>query len=239
MSQYNLNGFNRSPYNIKPEYNVTWLNCTFAEKITGSFGTASDDYLTINANERVSFEGKVTPVRFQRGTGTETITANVNVDSLFYLTAQTMSEAVTCPVIASSIIVHPEATANVSLTGQLACGFELQLDNTIAETIDADTWIGVIQSLPVAEGYELLSAVTGAEAVTEYVCNLACQLAPGSFIVIDANNYNVLIDGENAIWTQSGDWLDNLNRETMSITIQAASGGSGLTATVLYTERYL
>ena len=239
MSQYNLNGFNRSPYNIKPEYNVTWLNCVFSARVTGSVGTSSDDYLTINANERVSFDGFVTPVRFQSGTGTETVNASAVVDSLFYLVPQTISESVSCPRIASSIIVHPNAVANVNITGQYSCGMDLELESTISETIGTDTWIGLNQSLPTTESYELISAVTGAEAVTEYVCNLACQLPPGSFIVIDANNYNVLIDGENAIWTQSGDWLDNLNRETMSITIQAASGGSGLTATVLYTERYL
>ena len=77
------------------------------------------------------------------------------------------------------------------------------------------------------------------EALDLAICYLTVTLKPGSTLIIDANNYNILLDGENAIELQSGDWLDDLDRETVDIAIGAASGVSGLSASILYTERYL
>ena len=238
MSQYNLNGFNRSPFDVKPEYNVSWVNCTFLENVTGSFGTSADDFLSVNINEKVTFGGTVTPVRFQTGTGSEIVSPDINVESMFYVKSLVLREKTAFKSNAPAIIVHTNAVFNATISGNVSAGFDLTLDKTFEEEVSEDTWIGFHQNLT-AEGYELVSAVAGAEAVQEYVCNLDIEIPPGSTLVVDSNNYNVLLDGENAIWTQSGDWLDNLNRETISLNIQAASGGSGLTATVLYTERYL
>ena len=58
-------------------------------------------------------------------------------------------------------------------------------------------------------------------------------------MIIDANTYNVWIDQQNAVYVHSGDWLDELNRETQDFVITAASGAGNLEASILYTERYL
>ena len=78
----------------------------------------------------------------------------------------------------------------------------------------------------------------------EYVCHIGTAenpfvLKPGERLVIDANNYNVLLNGQNAIWYQADDWLDDMNRNTISIDITASAGVSNLSATILYTELYL
>lgn len=237
MSQYNLNGFNRSPYNVKPDYNASWLNATFSETVSGAFGTSSLDFLNVNINERVSFSGNLVPTWYLTATGTESVVIDESVSSVF-MTYAIFEETTANQTVTPSIIVKTEAVLSEILSGTSALGSNINLDLLFAEVITADTQLGSHKGLSV-EGYELVSSVTNAESVNEYVCNLNVQLEPGSTIIIDANNYNILIDGENAIWTQSGDWLDNLNRETISLNIQAASGGEGLSATVLYTERYL
>ena len=237
MSQYNLNGFNRSPYNIKPEYNVSWLNCTGMETVTGTFGVGFDESLSVNAYERVNFTGTLTPVRYKTATGSERVTSTV-IPSIEYWMIQSGEEDIVMSTLRPSIIVRPTVEPGESITGTASSGFDANIDLTGHETISADVFPQFIQWTP-GEGYELVSSLVHAESVAETVCDLTVTLNPGSTIVIDATNYNVLIDGENAIWVQSGEWLDNLNRETMSINIQAASGNDGLAATILYTERYL
>ena len=95
----------------------------------------------------------------------------------------------------------------------------------------------------VTEGGELVSQVATAITVEEILCLINTTLQPGQKLIIDAGTYNVLIDGENAIYTQQGEWLDELNRNTMSITITAKNANKptlkNLSASILYTERYL
>lgn len=89
------------------------------------------------------------------------------------------------------------------------------------------------------ETFDLIDAHCDVLSQEILTCILTCSLAPGQTMVIDAGTYNVWIDGENAVNKHSGDWLDELNRNTQNITINAASGRNYLSATILYTERYL
>ena len=88
------------------------------------------------------------------------------------------------------------------------------------------------------ESTEVVDASVSAIALDEIICELSVTLKPGQVLVIDANNYNVLLDGQNAIHIQSGAWLDELNRETQNVRI-TADYPTNLSATILYTERYL
>lgn len=63
------------------------------------------------------------------------------------------------------------------------------------------------------------------------------DIPPGSTLVIDSNNYVVLLDGEDVIWCQSGEWLF-LNRNTYDVTFDLV-GGTEAEKKVLYTERWL
>lgn len=86
---------------------------------------------------------------------------------------------------------------------------------------------------------EVFTSTSDVISLVERVCEFpGLVLKPGQVLIIDAGSYNVLLDGENAIHTQKGDWLDDLNRNTQSITI-SATGISRVTAEILYTERYL
>lgn len=62
-------------------------------------------------------------------------------------------------------------------------------------------------------------------------------LPPGGEIRIDSETYRALMNGENILYAQSGDWL-TLSRELLYFDIESASGGD-LMGTIIYTERYL
>lgn len=237
MSQYNLNGFNRSPYNLKPEYNVNWAVATFYETVNAVIGVGFDHYLNINANERVTNETIMTPVRMRTATLAERVTASAIGEGDFMIPPIVFAETLSGKQNLSQI-VRLAINAQETVTNRTATGFEINTEAECFETVTANVSGGKIYNL-FAEGYEVVSEVAGVESVTEYVGSVAISLAPGQRLVIDAENYSVLLDGENAIETYSGDWLDNLNRNTVNISIHAATGGNNLTASILYTERYL
>lgn len=237
MAQYNLNGFNRAPYNTQPELNVNWLSSIFSEKVTGSTGTAFENYMSSTFNERITAASTVIPARYGTAAASEAVTAAVTVVRVIMMPAASITESVDA-VTAASQIVRMTSGLQELITGAVEGARDISLDADLAEAVTAAVAIGKNVHTH-SEGFELVSAVSGVEALSEYTGELAITLQPGQRLIIDAGNYNVLLDGVNMIHTYTGDWLDNLNRDTISIQIQAASGGAGLDASILYTERYL
>lgn len=237
MSQYNLNPFNRSPYNTQPELNVNWMRAEFAEKVEGSFGSAFENFLSLIFSERVTIQAEPLPVRMGNAAGTETVTQSASANPSYWIKPLDLNENLTGSWELSQI-VRPAAAMAENVTCGLEISQEIMTEAVYTEAITGEWAIGKNVDCE-AEGFEVVSEIAGAESVSEFVTNLNVTLRPGQILVIDAGNYDILIDGENAIDIHSGDWLDNLNRDTMNITIQAASGGAGLEATMLYTERYL
>lgn len=146
----------------------------------------------------------------------ENITKSLTVSSKTLVTVRS-NDALTGKFRPSEIVIT-SAIASDAITGSLI----LSADNfTSTETLDLiDTSCSVLS-------LEFLT------------CVLTVTLKPGQTMVIDANTYNVWIDGENAVYTHSGDWLDELDRNTQNFVITAASGGKNISASILYTERYL
>ena len=46
-----------------------------------------------------------------------------------------------------------------------------------------------------------------------------------------------MLDGENVLYAQSGDWI-NVSRELLRLIVESATGGA-LEGQLIYTERYL
>lgn len=89
------------------------------------------------------------------------------------------------------------------------------------------------------ETLDLIDAISSVESLELKTCVLTLTLKPGQTLIVDANTYNVWIDGENAVYTHSGDWLDELDRNTQKFEITAGTNLRHLSASILYTERYL
>ena len=89
---------------------------------------------------------------------------------------------------------------------------------------------------------DLLAAAvltTSAEAGVQSRDRAVFQLTipPGGELRIDSGLYTVLLNGENALHAQEGDWVE-LSRSLVRLTVECAQGG-GLAGQIVYQERYL
>ena len=84
---------------------------------------------------------------------------------------------------------------------------------------------------------EILTSVMEATSKTTERTALQLTIPPGGELRIDSELFSVLLNGENALHTQSGDWI-NISRELLRLIIESASGGR-LQGQLIYTERYL
>lgn len=87
------------------------------------------------------------------------------------------------------------------------------------------------------KGSEVLTSMLEATSQTTERTTLQLTIPPGGELRIDSELFLVLLNGENALHTQSGDWI-NVSRELLRLIIESASGGQ-LRGQLIYTERYL
>ena len=215
----------------------------FTEEVTTVMGVNVDIYPRVYCNEKVEANISGAPCNFlDVSEGSETVSEEVSdIVAIHYLVISG-TENVTKQLSASSETYLTMAFAE-EVTAETALGQKLCLTNPMEEIVEAEIPLGQNIWLYVA-GYELVRENASLEAVHETVCHIGTAenpftLKPGERLVIDASNYNVLLNGQNAIWYQADDWLDEMNRNTISIDITASAGVSNLSATILYTELYL
>ena len=82
-----------------------------------------------------------------------------------------------------------------------------------------------------------LAAVTAATTQTTETASFQLTIPPGGELRIDSGLYTVLLNGENALHAQEGDWVE-LSRSLVRLTVECAQGG-GLAGQIVYQERYL
>lgn len=124
------------------------------------------------------------------------------------------------------------------------------------DAIKADVWAG--KTMPFSVGMadqmragafaskNILSSLFGSEVATTSSSagtqstertTVTITIPPGGELRIDSDTYRVLLDGENALHAQEGDWI-KLAREVLYLDIETASGGP-LEGSITYQERYL
>ena len=86
-------------------------------------------------------------------------------------------------------------------------------------------------------GSEVLGAVSGAGTQSTEQVSVTVTIPPGGELRIDSDTFRVLLNGENVLDKQSGDWL-MLSRDLLYLDIESAIG-NGLSGNLIYTERYL
>ena len=86
-------------------------------------------------------------------------------------------------------------------------------------------------------GAEFLTVLTdaGKQATDQAIITIA--IPPGGEIRIDSDTFRVLLDGENILYAQEGDWI-NVAREVLYLDVESATGGA-LEGSITYQERYL
>ena len=207
------------------------------ETVSAVVGSALIYHLLAIGNERVDTLARGIQALAGKGSGDEVITEGI-IEGLLYINpkpnfVETISENVELGAVIGIPVNFTEiVNKNIILGADIAISTELE------ETVNPSIILGANIAIP-AEGFELVSSDATSEAIETNVCVLDITLNPGDRLVIDANNYNVLLNGNNAIWVQSGDWIDELIRNTTEIKIDAAAGAGNINASILYKERYL
>lgn len=235
---YNLASFNGTAFNSGSEGSI-WINVIFAENVTPSIGTSMEVFALASGNERVNVEARMGNGLFLPSViGTETVNEGITtgmssivlglIEGYEYVSEETtiMQES------------YMTVSGNESVDCSLWSGGTVWCKGTGKETITGEG-ITDKETYLIVSGYELVSSSATLEAVDIHVCEIGITLEPGQKLIVDAINYTVKLDNENIIWAQSGEWLDELSRETSSISINASAGVANLSASILYTERYL
>lgn len=94
------------------------------------------------------------------------------------------------------------------------------------------------KNVPVAAmASEALLTVLSATSQTTETATVQITIPPGGELRIDSELFLVLLNGENVLYAQSGDWI-NVSRNLLRLIVESAKGGK-LTGQLIYTERYL
>ena len=233
---FNQNAFNRAPFNLSEAGNVQWLSLDGYENVETFVGAAVEVYLFCIPNERVGIN--IHGERFKQfeALGHEVIGYNVALEGTYWMDVE--SREIVHPNVLFSFEMSFGVGFEETISEDLSLGCNIAVNSQGLENISPDI-VWHIDYFTAGAGNELVSQTVDAMAIDEVICELNLTLMPGQRLIVDASNYNVLVDGENMIHTQVGEWLDELTRETNSITITAAEGGGGISANILYTERFL
>ena len=237
LARYNLNPFNTSGDKTRK------ISVSMTETISASVGTASMISPLAIINERVNettsgeLTRKIRPVKI-----TETVNELI-AEALASVIINMALDEITSTESDISANIDLQVNASEAVTEETDMYANILLSPSITEEVEADADPSAVISAN-AEIYELVDETASLDALDLKICNIGTTanrltLKPGQRLIINATDYSVLLDGENAIWYQSGEWIDELNRETVSIAITAASGARYLSATILYTEKYL
>lgn len=87
------------------------------------------------------------------------------------------------------------------------------------------------------EAYAIFGATISAEVLDETILDLSCTIPPDGILVIDSDNFRVLLNGANAIKYHSGNWIDELSRQSKVIKIEG--GANSLEASIYFQELWL
>lgn len=233
---FNLSRYNLQPYNAGGS-KVFWLKVAASEKVNAQIGTGTLTFLQCNGFEQVSASSNGTQGRFIKGRFSEVVTELITEAQMSVLLDAIADEAITGEVEQAAEI-RPAILSRENVTAISEIGSNIYLDGDVAEEVQPAVILGS-KIYPAAEMYELVDAAASLLALDTRVCIINTTLRPGQRLIIDAATYNVLLDSKNAIHLHSGEWIDELSRETTEISVTARSGAKNLSASILYTERYL
>lgn len=235
---YNRSVYDRTAYNIGSGGETVYFQTEVEENITGVFALPSVTHFESLVYEGINANIAPSRVYFLKSLVQESIVLHESDFTGELLLITKTEEAITCDSIPASIIYLDTVSESEITAEDVVNAGIYHLTTTATETILADPAASPVVKFETTV-YEHILSSASLEALDLAICYLNVTVKPGETLIVDANNYQILLSGQNAIEIQSGDWLDEMNRETVDISIDASSGVSNLTASILYTERYL
>ena len=230
--------FNRSPFNIPSGSNAILAKAEGFEVVDCAIGSALDFRGNAKGYERINAVTAGYPGWIKKVIGTETVDELVTTGDMYALAKANGTEITDADILLSADI-FPVISGIEEVVAECALYADIEADIIGTENINANITLCAVIVSPLVSGYEFVDESASLENIDVKTCYLTVTLRPGQVLIVDANTYNVLLNGQNAIEIQSGDWIDELNRNTVDLKIEAASGSANLDAIILYTERYL
>ena len=124
-----------------------------------------------------------------------------------------------------------------SVLGKLDLGENIHLQGREWDSFGFAGALAAIYQPEAIRAYEILNSLVSTAVFDTLYISLDVTIPPGGKLVLDSEHFLALLDGENVLDKHSGDWLE-LSRNVEEIRIEGG-GTTNLTATLLYTERYL
>ena len=237
MAKYNLSRFNLAKYNRQADGTIVFDRIQIDAVFLGQFGLGQKTIDAIQMAAAISGRMQGAAGTLDRGQFDATITREILSRYIAYghdILAATFTEE-----LSSAAIVKDTTTWAAEFIPETYLSPRVRdLGTQMDAELDCDVYLGNVVIEPAALMlYGIFNGVFSAEALEEISMDLAVTLQPGDILVIDSDNFRVLLNGENAIKYHSGDWIDELNRMSKSITV--SGGGSALETTIYFQELWL
>lgn len=231
---YNDRRYNLARYSVNLETAVVEIAETFGETLNSVAGVA----IPVDTRERYSN----TMRGYSRGTISvvSTMTAEAGLFAAAKMSANIVVKATaeeTLSAAAAAIKNTPAAlTSEDVLTAAARASKNIPegMSGTEVLTALATASKDIYSALVVGD---ILTAIMDATSQTTETAVVEITIPPGGELRIDSDAFLVLLDGENVLYAQSGDWI-NVSRELLRLIIESATGGD-LTGQLIYTERFL
>lgn len=166
--------------------------------------------------------------------GGDTLSALVKLRA-DYIVSENLSDSIRAQ-IKLSINHFIVGTLQGIINQRAALGEDIYINPDMTGLVEQITALGA--SYTASEIYcdETLNCLIATAIFDTLTLKISLQIPEGGKLVIDSDNYNVLLNAENAIDKHSGDWVF-LSRAVDKITFRPY--GANVKISMLYTERYL
>ena len=229
---FNNTRYSLARYSLNLETRTIEVVESFAEAVKCVAGVA----IPVEVRERYAD----TVQGYTRGTISvmSTMTADEALSSLSAMSANIIVRATAAETLAAAVEGKKDVSAALTSADSLAASVPKDTPATLgayealtASTVGSkDRYIAVVVA-------DTLTAIMEATSQTTEIAVVQVTIPPGGELRLDSENFSAMLNGENVLHTQSGDWI-NISRELLRLLVESSTGGA-LEGQLIYTERYL
>lgn len=231
---FNNSRYSLTKFSINRDENSVEIAENFSESLKSLAGAA----IPVEVRERYSdaVQGHT------RGTISvaATMTADEILSSIATMSANIIIQASVAETVTAGVEGKKNLPAALTSTDSLAASVRGSKDTPAtlgayealtASTVGSkDIYIAVVVA-------DTLTAIMEATSQTTEIAVVQVTIPPGGELRLDSENFSAMLNGENVLHAQSGDWI-NISRELLRLLVESSTGGA-LEGQLIYTERYL
>lgn len=231
---YNRTIFNQGAFN-REEQGEAGFSAEGFERVHCVSSGSESVRLEVNGFESVAFKAVLFQSYAPTPQGVEAFGATVTLRTALLLTGEGQAQIGCAAEVGATIDFDLDADERA--WGDAEAAFILGLSAEGLSAFSLSGRIGAVIGLG-TEGCEIIGATAGVDNIEEVTLFADVSIPPGGKLIIDARYFTAYLNGINVIDKIRGDWLDELNRETLEIRVDAGNSNQ-LATNLLYEELYL